>query len=306
MADNGATLLRDRGVEFSIVREPLTYERHAPVSFYRDLVSAERGDNAAKHRLFRHGQEMLVEGPRLDRELRSRASGSDAEYRVNPNRTDGQGGYFSPPAWLVSEFATAPRPGRVLANLIPTFPLPAGVSQVNLPVLTTGEIDQPDVDGAPVPDRDVVDAAVSSPAAPFVGQSDWSLQTLDQSPAGAHLDWAMFKDLTASYDHQLELALFNGPGGTTQTSQLTGLLNLPTGTGKVSAVAYTDASPTGSKMFTQLGYVAALLGDARLMPPEVWLMRTARWAFLGTAEHCRAAVGCSRPRSDASDAAPVG
>src|SRR5206468_1231202 len=29
---------------------------------------------------------------------------------------------------------------------------------------------------------------------------------------------------------------------------------------------------------------AAQIGDARLMPPELWLMRTARWAWLATAE----------------------
>ena len=120
--------------------EPLTYDRHGPHSFFRDLALATiNGDPVCQARLDRHAMEL----------------------RVNPNTTDGTGGYFSPPAWLNQEFATANRAVRVLADLYPHFPLPKGVSQVSLPLMTTGTtVGAQNPDGA-VPDGDVVDATHS-------------------------------------------------------------------------------------------------------------------------------------------------
>lgn len=261
-----------------VVREPLTYERHAPRSYFRDLALAAGGDNRSRAQLGRHAAEMRVELPR--REARSR-SAEGLEFRTNPSRTPGQGGYASPPLWLLDDAATAPRPGRVLADLIPSFNLPAGVGSVNLPRLTTGTQTGTPLDGSAVPSRDITDALVTSPAAPIVGQGDVALQALEQSPAGAHLDHAYFKDLAADYDAKVEAMLINGTG---TNGQFLGLLNIPAGAGLASAVTYTSASPTGSEIFPYFGQVAGQIGDARLSPQEIWLMRTARWAWLGVAE----------------------
>jgi hypothetical protein len=86
------------------------------------------------------------------------------------------------------------------------------VSEVKLPRMTTGTHVAPIADGAAVPSRDIVDAALSQPVTTIAGESDVALQLLEQSPGGAHLDFAIFKDLTASYDGQLENALINGAG----------------------------------------------------------------------------------------------
>jgi hypothetical protein len=69
-----------------------------------------------------------------------------------------------------------------------------------------------------------------------------------------------------------------------RTGQLPGILNATTGAGGVNAVTYTDASPTGPEQFPYVGQMAAKIGDNRLLPPEAWLMRTARWAWLASAE----------------------
>jgi len=260
-------------------REPLTYDRHTPEprSYFRDLALARKGDNAAETRLQRHAEEMRVEIPKREAEREARARAAGLEYRINPNRTDGTGGYFSAPAWLISEFATAARTSRVLSKLIPNIDLPRGVSSVNLPRLTTGTHTTPTQDGQAVASRDIVDAAATQPVMPIAGMSDVALQALEQSPVGAHLDWAIFKDLTASYDSQLELALINGSG---VGAAFTGILNLTTGAGGVSAVTYTDASPTPAEILPFLAQAVAQHGDARLMPPETWLMRTARFAWI--------------------------
>jgi hypothetical protein len=76
----------------------------------------------------------------------SRPASAEAEQRAarqarvprQPEPTDGQGGYFSPPLWLIDHFAGAPRPMRSLAALIPNLPLPRGASEVKLPRMTTG------------------------------------------------------------------------------------------------------------------------------------------------------------------------
>jgi HK97 family phage major capsid protein len=249
----------------SVRSEPTTYRRGVEQSYFRDRALAElRGDPAAQRRLQRHAQEM--------------------ETRVNPSPTDGQGGYFSPPLWLIKDFSTANRPGRVLADLYPQVPLPMGASSVNLPVMSTGTSEGAQSSGSGTSNTDIVDALGTSTVVTISGQADVSLQLLEQSPAGAHLDWALMKDLAESYDAQLETQLINGMGAA--ANQLLGVLNVA----NIVSVAFTTGSPTGILLDPILGQAAAQLGDGRDLPPECFLMRTARWAWYGSAED-----GSNRP-----------
>lgn len=261
--------------------EPFTYRPDLPISFFRDLavsrnLVAPRGGET--HRLARHGREMNV-----SREARARASRrrfeSAFEYRVEPNTNPGTGGNFAPPWWLNQEFATYPRTKRVLAALIEAhFDLPGGVSSVNLPILTTGTRVAPARTGAAVIDRDITDAKGSSTVMTLAGQADTSIQDLEQSPPGAYLDWALFKDMTEDYDSQLEEQLLIGLGAAQK--QLVGLANVAT----IVKITYTAATPTGKAMYPNFGKAAAQIGDGRKQPPECWLMRTARYAWLMASE----------------------
>jgi len=264
-----------RATAVTVTSEPLTYHRHARHSYYRDLLLTDRVTGAGE-RLARHAQEMrVIDAERADRAWRSLRAG-DFEYRVEPNRTDGQGGYFSPPIWLNQLFATAKRPGRVLAGLMPRFELPPGVSQINLPIIGTGTNTAPVADIEGVPAQDITDSAGSSIVVTLAGQADVALQALEQSPAGAHLDWALLMDMAEDYDRDVETQLLIGTGST--NNQLLGIQAADT------SITYTDASPTGARMWPYFGQAAAQLGDSRLLPPEVWLMRTARWSWLTTQE----------------------
>jgi hypothetical protein len=258
----------------------LVYTPNGPHSYYRDFILAERGrpPAGAGERLTRHREQ--TEAMRAAWEARAweRLTASGMEYRVTPDRTDGFGGYFAPPLWLNQLFATANRPGRVLAGLMPRFPLPPGVSSINVPVIGTGTGAEPQVDDTAVLDQDFTDSAASSNVAALSGQADVALQLLEQSPAGAHLDWAIFMDLSEAYDYSLEQQLVTGVDG--GTTQLLGVTNVSS----IISVAYTDSSPTGSEMWTPLSKVPAQIGDARLRPPECWLMRTARWAWMQGSE----------------------
>jgi HK97 family phage major capsid protein len=264
-----------------VKREPLTYEREAPVSYFKDMVNGHQGDNAANARLARHEAEMRVELAKRDRFARKHDD-AELETRVNPNVTPGEGGYFAPPLWLVEKFLTAKRPGRVLADLVNEagglFPLPAGCQSINIPLLTTGTDDAVAQDLVPDPDQAIVDTAKTSPVVTLSGQSDVALQLLEQSPPGAHLDWAIFKDLSSSYDADLEVSMLYGTGS---AGQFTGVT---VNAAAANQVTYTDASPTLSEMYPFIGQVAGQLGDNRNLPPEAWLMRTARWAWIGSSE----------------------
>jgi HK97 family phage major capsid protein len=265
-----------------ITHEPLTYEPSARVSYFRDLALSRNGDLGAEQRLERHAQEMREVIPAREREAEQRARAAGVEYRVNPSTTDGTGGYFAVPLWLLDQFATAPRPMRVLADRIPNLPLPRGASEVKLPRITTGTSAAVVSDGAAVPSQDVIDAAASQPVTPIAGESDVSLQLLEQSPPGAHLDFAIFRDLTNSYDATLETLIVNG-SGTGQT--FTGILNLATGAGAVTALSYTDASPTAAELAPVIAQAVAQLADKRLAPPEVIVMRTARWVWIAISDN---------------------
>jgi HK97 family phage major capsid protein len=267
-----------------------TYHSRGKHSYFLDRIQAERGDNQARARLERHGKEVDAELERRDqaaeRELRDAQEPGGplegVEFRANPNRTAGQGGTFAPPVWLIDRFAGQPRAKRVLAALTPNLPLPQGVQQVNLPRMTTGAVVGVDPDLGPTPgESGITDTAVTSAVAPIVGSIDPAMQLIEQSPGGAYLDFALFKDMREAYDAALEAQLVNGSG---TNYQLLGLLNVTSGANGANAVTYTDASPTGPEEFPFVGQMAAKIGDNRLLPPEAWLMRTARWAWLASAE----------------------
>lgn len=261
--------------------EPLTYHRQGRDSYYRDFILTGLGRHSqapgAEDRLRRHGMEMdVLAKERNEQAWRSFRSGA-FEYRVEPNTTQGQGGYFDPPAWLNELFATARRPGRVLSGLAPHFPLPGGVQSINLPLLSTGTQVTNSQEISAVPDQDITDALGSSDVVTFSGDADVALQLLEQSPQGAHLDWALFTDMAESYDYSLETQLLYGLG--TFAQQLPGVVP----NASVS-VAYNDSSPTGAEMWTALAQAGAQLGDSRDLPLEIWLMRTARWFWIQGSE----------------------
>lgn len=266
-----------------IRREPLTYDRWAPHSYFRDLFLANDRelrnrypDAAARQR--RHAEEIdaIAAEPNSVECRAYRKAG--VELRVTPNRTLGTGGYFAVPLWLISQFATAPRAGRVLANLMPQFPLPAGYSSVNVPRITAGTAQGNQSDNAATPETDVTDSASQRTVATISGYTDWPLQALEQSPPGAHIDWVMYKDMGEAYDAQLEGQLMNGTG---TGNQILGLLNVPA---SANQITYTSGTPTLAAMYGPIGQLAAAIGKNRKLPPEAWLMTTARWAWIGSSE----------------------
>jgi HK97 family phage major capsid protein len=281
------------GPRIEVVSEPHTYQGHVErtrrggirvrsygSSYYQDLYRLERhGDQGALARLERHGREVEVE---LER--RGLVLPEGVEFDRPPERRAPTASYAAPPLWLIDYFATAPRPGRVLADLAPNFDLPEGVFSVNLPRETQATSEGVEPLAAGVIDVDSADAAVTSPVTTIAGEWDVPLQMLDQSPLSAPFDWVAFTQLQADYDAQLELQLINGSG---TGNSITGILN-NTAIPAANIISYTGAgegTTTGATaMFASLGLAIAKIGQNRSAPPEVWLMTTSRMAWLGSSE----------------------
>ena len=91
-----------------VTREAMTYDRDGKNSFVRDMIGAQlRNDRTSWERLYRHQQEVAVE----TRDI---------------SRTDGAGGDFVPPIYLINEYAEFARAARVTADLVTNMALPAG------------------------------------------------------------------------------------------------------------------------------------------------------------------------------------
>jgi hypothetical protein len=184
-------------LDSTLTSSELVYSPAGRHSYYRDLLALDGkvASPGAEGRISRHREQVRNINAEQRKRAEQRLRAGDIEVRFEPGLTDGQGGYFSPPAWLNRLFATANRPRRVLSDLIPTFPLPAGVSQVNVPIISTGSAVAPTSSGSAVPSQDITDSAGSSTVAALSGAVDVSLQLIEQSPPTAALDWAIGLDL---------------------------------------------------------------------------------------------------------------
>ena len=136
------TITEDRqAAPARVTRQELTYRKDGSASYVRDRL-LRRKDPRAEERLKRHALEM--DAFRRDEARKNTRSivteledGSQIIYesRVNPSLTLGQGGELAPPLWVIQDLASFPRPNRILADIAPRFPLPAGCQSVSVPVL---------------------------------------------------------------------------------------------------------------------------------------------------------------------------
>lgn len=272
-----------------VISEPRTYERGTKHSYFLDCVRVQlgRGDGdggvtAAQDRLRRHAQELDVEMPKrekrraeqAEKELRAVDKGSVFEKRVNPNRTDGQGGYFVPPLWLVDQYIDLPRFGRTLANTVQNLPLPAGTDSVNVPKVATGSATGVQTaDAGAVTSQDITDTFVSAPVRTIAGQQDIAIQLLDQSPVA--FDEIVFADLIADYNQKLDTQCWSGSGS---SGQLKGVLNVS----GINAVTYTDATPTLPELYAPAMQALSLSAKNRKMMPTAVFLTPSRWFWMAS------------------------
>jgi Phage capsid family. len=191
------------------------------------------------------------------------------EYR-DLNRTDGSGGAFVPPAWLMGQWIELARAGRPTANLFNSQPLPPGTDSINIPKIATGTATaiQP-ADNDPVQETDLTDTSISIPVRTIAGQQDVAIQLLDQSPI--NFDELVFRDLLADYATKVNVQLLTGAG---TSGTVTGL-NTVSG-----ATAVTVTATTVAGLYSAIANATQQIYTSRYAAPNVIVMHPRRWAWL--------------------------
>jgi len=261
------------------VREPLTYEEHAPRSYFRDYVNAQlRKDPEAMERQARHAVEMRhARTPGVASETRD---GAPIEYRTNPNTTLGLGGEFAPPLWLVDKYAIASSAGRPFADALQPMLLPPGVSSVHTPRVITGDAAGGQVDLEATYGQDFTTGDASSTVVTFAGEAIVSQQLLDLSPVTGGVDVAIYTDIMRAYNKALETSLLVGsPTGTQQPGQLLGIYYAIQNANLINGAA---GSTSVSALWPLMGQGYAAVGNNRSHIPEMILMAPRRWAFIAS------------------------
>jgi HK97 family phage major capsid protein len=243
------------------VTEPTTYSREGRNSYFLDMARvAQTGDSQARARLERN----------------------NAEQRAI-NTTNGTGGEFVPPAWLVSEYVRYARPHRVFADLVTTNPLPAGTDIIQLPKVSGGTATAIQAtQNTQVQVTDMQTTSISAPVFTIAGGQIASLQMIEQSPI--RTDEVILSDLAAAYAQNLDTLYLTGTGS---GGQPTGILNVA-GT---NAVTFNGTAMIGaSSLYTAVASAISKIWSTRFAAPTAIVMHPRRFAW------CLAAVdGSNRP-----------
>ena len=241
-----------------VTREAMTYDRDGRNSFVRDMIGAQlRNDRTSWERLYRHQQEVAVE----TRDI---------------SRTDGAGGDFVPPIYLINEYAEFARAARVTADLVTNMALPAGTDSINIPQITTGTLAAfQSADNTATTTRDMISSTVSSPVRTISGYENVSIQLVEQSPLAGGLDRLVFGDLMADYALQLNTAVVGTGDGTSGT--LKGLVTLGTDTTNGIPTTWTETTPSAvngaiaiAKAISKVTTNRYKQADAIVMHPSMW------------------------------------
>jgi HK97 family phage major capsid protein len=320
VADDHGSGARPSGVQ--VTSEPMIYGQHSPNSYWADLArdAFSNGDGGggldkSRERLGRHAAELRVELPNR-RERRARAAQERVERLhtasrreelaferflgsgVNVfetralNRTDGTGGYFVPPLWLVDEYVAYLRAGRTLANLCNSMPLPSGTDSINLPRITTGTATGAQAsDGGPVPGRDMADNYVNALVRTVAGQEDVGIQLLDQSPIA--FDSVITKDLMQDHAMQVDGLVMLGSGS---SGQITGLYPQGTITGgstpgiivngvtaSTAGEVWTGGDSGRNDFYSGVGQLFSQIGRNRFLRAKALVSNEAVWNAFATA-----------------------
>jgi len=254
----GAAAVKRAKARVTSVNEARIYEKGNGRSYLQDLARVQLNmdaDGGARDRLVRHAQDVV----------------SDPEYR-DLNRTDGNGGYFVPPLWLMDQYIELARAGRAYANVVNTQPLPGGTDSINIPKVATGTAAAiQTADNGAVQETDATDTFINAPVRTIAGQQDVAIQLLDQSPVS--FDEVIFRDLVADYATKTDLQVISGSGS---SGQVTGVR----ATSGITTITYTDATPTVAKLYSKIADAVQRVHTLRFMAPTVIVMHPRRWASL--------------------------
>ena len=246
-----------------VTREAMTYDRDGKNSFVRDMIGAQlRNDRNSWERLARHQQEVAVE-------------------TRDVSRTDGAGGDFVPPIYLINEYAEFARAARVTADLVTNMALPAGTDSINIPQITTGTLAAfQSADNTTTTTRDMVSSTVTAPVRTISGYENVSIQLVEQSPLAGGLDRLVFGDLMADYALQLNTAVVGAGDGT--SGSLKGLITLGSDTTNGIPTTWTETTPTAVNGAISIAKAISKVVTNRYKQAEAIIMHPSMWYWFAS------------------------
>jgi HK97 family phage major capsid protein len=168
----------------SVGREGRTYSPHGEHSWIRDAIGVRiHGDytGEARERLLQNSLELRDWAQQQERAL---------------STTDGAGGEFVPPLWLVEQALEVARAGRVTADRVSNQDMPGGTDSINIPKVATGTaVAAQATQNTAVQNTDATTTSVRADVETIAGQQVVSLQAIEQFPA--NLDQLLLSDLLA-------------------------------------------------------------------------------------------------------------
>lgn len=235
-------------------------------------------------------QQRALADPKVDRLLREmREAGalpySPFEQRVTPNSTDGFGGYFIPPLWLVDEFIPGLRAHLIVAGLPRQMDVPAGTNSINVPKLSTlTTIGYQQANNTGLPSQDWTDTFVQANVKTLGGYSDVAIQLLEQSPHGI-VDEVITTDLMAAYNKFLDEQVIAGDGANASTlngGHLQGIYPSTNWSG-TNGITFTKTHPTPAEHPAVWGAMASQIARTRYDISNFKIaMHGRRWFFYAT------------------------
>lgn len=257
-ATDAADVVDATEARVAVKSEAMTYRQGGEHSYFKDLAMSQAPgiwDGEARTRLARHADEARI------------------EMRTNMGRTDGQGGEFVPPLWLLNSYISLARAGRVTADLASKFELPAGTDSINLPKISGGSTVTGTSDNSSASNTDMTTATVTAPVNTYAGQQLFSLALLEQSPI--NFDQVVFQDLIAAHAQSIGAAVIAGAGS---TGVHEGIL---TNTA-VNSVTYTASTPTGTGVYTAIAQAVSSVARQRYLPANAIVMNPQRWYWFAS------------------------
>lgn len=258
--NEGAIAARKASARVEAIKEQDAYVRGNGHSYFKDLMLSQRGmddTGEASERLRRHAVDVKT----------------SKEYR-DLDTVDGNGGYFVPPVWLVSDYIKLARAGRAYANLCHKQALPAGTNVINIPKVTSGTtVAAQDGENTAISETDLDDNFIAAQVRTISGGQDISLQLLEQGPI--NFDEVVFQDLLAAHAAKLDAYVLAGTGN---NGQLKGVHN----TSGIGTVAITGGA-TVAKFYGAIANAIQKVHTGRYLAPTHIAMHPRRWAWLTAA-----------------------
>jgi HK97 family phage major capsid protein len=246
-----------------VTSEPEVYRQGGDVSYFRDLMRAQT----------RTGVGISEAGDRLQRNSRQFADqvrNAPREQTRALTTTDGAGGDFVPPLWLINEFIELARPGRVTADLVRGQVLPGGTDTISLPRLATGTATaQQATQNTAIQNTDATTNSVSATVLTLAGGQSMAQQLLDQSPI--NMDDILLEDLASDYAVKADVFVIQN-----NATNAVGLISAAGTNVNVTATTLTGAGSLWAKLADGIQQIHT----TRYMPPSAIVMHPRRWAWI--------------------------